>query len=361
MYPNKKLLYAFITARDSIHLEFTTPEEADCVLQGWRTEFFGGDSQVRRASDRNEQHSAVIRGVQLEVSDSDMTSALTDNFPDVRIRRFEKSDKQSLQTVELTYPSKTQIDKATIDAIFIDHLYYQPVELIQQEIRIIRCYRCQKFGTSVSIAIRKCHANIAPASTLSTTAKVISLPGVPIAAEATKQILLTAQLILNRYKKFMRREVYEHRLRETLCQKMMAIHGFTFLQNNICGLSDHSKIALNQNLQQTKADIVFFDEIKTHISANLFDNFTTFICMGGSSGSVAILLKNHIPYSRLNQLEDSSIDNVVLPVRLGGIKLVVSTAYVIPDDFEGLRKIIKVRQSCKTYVDKRCPNGALFW
>ena len=32
--PNKKLLYAFITARGSIHLEFTTPEEADCVWQG---------------------------------------------------------------------------------------------------------------------------------------------------------------------------------------------------------------------------------------------------------------------------------------------------------------------------------------
>ena len=37
----------------------------------------------------------------------------------------------------------------------------------------------------------------------------------------------------------------------------MANPGFTFLQINICGLSDHSKIALNQYLQQTKADIVF--------------------------------------------------------------------------------------------------------
>ena len=52
---------------------------------------------------------------------------------------------------------------------------------------------------SVSIAIRKCHANIAPASTLSTNAERISLPGVPIAAETTKWILLTAQHIKNRY------------------------------------------------------------------------------------------------------------------------------------------------------------------
>ena len=116
----------------------------------------------------------------------------------------------------------------------------------------------------------------------------------------------------------------------------MANPGFTFLQINICGLSDHSKIALNQYLQQTKADIVFLNETKTQISANLFDNYTIVNYMGESSGGVAVLLKNHIPYSRLNQLEDTSVDNVVLTVRLSGNTLVVSTAYVRPDNFEGL-------------------------
>ena len=72
-------------------------------------------------------------------------------------------------------------------------------------------------------------------------------------------------------------------------------------------------------------------------------------------------MKNCIPYSRLNQLEYTYVDNVVLTVRLSGIKLVVSTAYVRPDDFEGLRSTIKIIQSCKTYVDKNCLNGALFF
>ena len=40
----------------------------------------------------------------------------------------------------------------------------------------------------------------------------------------------------------------------------MANPGFIFLHINICGLSDHSKIALNQYLQQTKADIVSLNE-----------------------------------------------------------------------------------------------------
>ena len=62
---------------------------------------------------------------------------------------------------------------------------------------------------------------------------------------------------------------------------------------------DHSKIGLNQYLQQAKADTVFPNETKKQDSANLFDKLTTISCMGGSSGSVALMLKNDIP---LNQL-----------------------------------------------------------
>ena len=96
-----------------------------------------------------------------------------------------------------------------------------------------------------------------------------------------------------------------------------------------------------------------------HKLAQIF--LTSIRCMGGQYGGVAVLLKNHIPYSRLYQLEDTSGDNVVLTVRLGGIKLVVTTSYLRPDDFEGLRKATKIIQSCKTYVDKNCLNEALFF
>ena len=125
-------------------------------MQGWQAELFGVDSSVWRVDDRNEQHSAVIRGVPLEVSDSDMTSALSDTFQGVGIRRFVESDGKSLQTVKLTFPSKAQLDKAKTDGFSIDHLYYQPVEFMQQGIRLIRCYRCQKFGHVRS----NCHSKV---------------------------------------------------------------------------------------------------------------------------------------------------------------------------------------------------------
>ena len=74
--------------------------------------------------------------------------------------------------------------------------------------------------------------------------------------------------------------------------------------------------------------------------------------MGGSSGGVAVLLKNHIPYSRHNQLEDTSVDDVVLTVRLSAIKLVVSTAYVRPDDFEGLKSTKMLYRVTKRMLTK---------
>ena len=74
--------------------------------------------------------------------------------------------------------------------------------------------------------------------------------------------------------------------------------------------------------------------------------------MGGRSGGVAAFLKYHIPYSRLNQLENTSVDNVVLTVGLSGIKLLVSTAYVRPDDFEGLRSTKKLYRVVKHMLTK---------
>ena len=189
-------------------------------MKGW---FFGGDSSVRRAIDKNEQHSAVIRGVPLEVSDSDMTSALTDNFPGVRIRRFVRSDGKSLQMSSWRFPQNPSLTRQ------------QPTEFSSKICTIIQSNPYGKeyeksaatdvrsSDTSVPIAIRVCYATIAPASTLSITAKVISLTGVPVATK----LIFPKQV----------QRVYEARglqekLRETLCQKMMANAGSTFLQIN---------------------------------------------------------------------------------------------------------------------------------
>ena len=128
-------------------------EEADDVLKSWNPEFFGGVSVARKANDKTNEHNTLIR-VPLELDNNEIEQHLDNNFPGVKARRFVKADKTALQTVKLSFPSKLLYDKATSDNIFLDALFYQPVEFVQQGIRIIRCYKCQKFGHMSS----NCHS-----------------------------------------------------------------------------------------------------------------------------------------------------------------------------------------------------------
>ena len=129
-FPLKKLVYAFTTARGNTHLEFLTVEEADNILKSWNPEFFGGDSVARKANDKTNEHSALIRGVPLELDNNEVEQHLHNNFPGVKARRFVKADKTALQTVKLSFPSKLLYDKATSDGIFLGALFYQPVKFV---------------------------------------------------------------------------------------------------------------------------------------------------------------------------------------------------------------------------------------
>ena len=146
LVPLKKLLYAFTTARGNTHLDLLTVEEADNVLKSRNFEFFGGDSVARKANDKTNEHSALIRRVPLELDKNEIEQNLDNNFPGVKARRFVKADKTALQTVKLSFSSKLLYDKVTSDGKLLDAIFYQPVQFVQQGIRIIRCYKCQKFG-----------------------------------------------------------------------------------------------------------------------------------------------------------------------------------------------------------------------
>ena len=126
LFPLKKLIYAFTTARGNTHLEFLTVEEADNVLKSWNPEFFGGESIARKANDKTNEHSALIRGVPLELDNNEIEQHLDNNFPGVKARRFVKADKTALQTVKLSFPSKLLYDKATSDGIFLDAFFINP-------------------------------------------------------------------------------------------------------------------------------------------------------------------------------------------------------------------------------------------
>ena len=69
-------------------------EEADNVLKSWNPEFFGGDSVARKANDKTNELSALIRGVPIEIDNNEIQQHLDNNFPGVKAIRFVKATKQ---------------------------------------------------------------------------------------------------------------------------------------------------------------------------------------------------------------------------------------------------------------------------
>ena len=77
-------------------------------------------------------------------------------------------------------------------------------------------------------------------------------------------------------------------------------------------------------------------------------------------GGVALLLKEEIPYARLSERKENSVDNIALTKVSNGLKLVVS-AYVQPENLDGVKNILKVLKNCKKLVDDSKINGCIFF
>ena len=65
----------------------------------------------------------------------------------------------------------------------------------------------------------------------------------------------------------------------------------TFLQIKICGLSEHSKIALNHYVHEKNPDVVFLNEMKANLPRHFLNNYNAISEHKHGLGGVAILLK----------------------------------------------------------------------
>ena len=76
---------------------------------------------------------------------------------------------------------------------------------------------------------------------------------------------------------------------------------------------------------------------------------------------MAILLKEEIPYARLSEIEENAVDNIAVTIVSNGLKLVVSTAYVQPENLDGVKNIMKVLENCKKLVDDSQISSCIFF
>ena len=146
-FPLKRLVYAFNTARGNIHLEFHSSQEAEDVFNSWHENNLGTNTSIRKPSSPEQPNrSVLVRGIPTEIAEETIIDNLAKDFSNVKATRFIKKDKTVLGTVRLTFSSAEDAANAVNQGLFIDHLFYRPSYFIQQGVKIIRCYNCQKFG-----------------------------------------------------------------------------------------------------------------------------------------------------------------------------------------------------------------------
>ena len=121
-------------------------EEADEVFNNWQPHFLGQNSVIRKASTQEKINKAVIiRHVPTDKTETQIETDLASNFK-VKASRFVKKDGTVLGTVKLIFETSQDQEKVTTDGIFLDNIFYRAQPFVQQGIKIVRCFKCQKFG-----------------------------------------------------------------------------------------------------------------------------------------------------------------------------------------------------------------------
>ena len=122
----------------------------------------------------------------------------------------------------------------------------------------------------------------------------------------------------------------------------MANKDLTFIQLNIAGVAEHSNLTFNNYLETHKPTICCLNETKRQLDNNFAANyFTESTCHGVRSDGVAIIISKDLSYTRLNELELKDYDSIWILTVVTGLKFIIGTAYLEPNETASMEKFIK--------------------
>ena len=95
-------------------------------------------------------------------------------------------------------------------------------------------------------------------------------------------------------------------------------------QVNICGMSNHSQIALNKFINITNPYVLCINETKKDMTSDKFNNYTVVSAINeiNSQGN-AMLIHSSLPYLRIYDLETIHFDSIWIVTVLNGNKVVI--------------------------------------
>ena len=141
----------------------------------------------------------------------------------------------------------------------------------------------------------------------------------------------------------------------------MTNQNLTFIQLNIGGVAEHSKPTFNNYLETHKPTICCLNETKRKLDNDFAANyFTDSTCRGVRSDGLAIILSKDLSYNRLNELELKEYDSIWILKVVAGLKIMIGTAHLKPNETALMEKIIKQREKVVNFYHQHNLDGLLF-
>ena len=121
----------------------------------------------------------------------------------------------------------------------------------------------------------------------------------------------------------------------------------TFVQLNICGVSEHSKTALDNFIHES----VFFSFVsmeQKNLRSDFFNNFHTEASKTGNSVGVALSVNQGLLFARINEPE--YLDSVWILCVLDKLKLLIATAYIRPNTIVCLKSFLQQLEAAQQFI-----------
>ena len=141
----------------------------------------------------------------------------------------------------------------------------------------------------------------------------------------------------------------------------MANKNLTFIQLNIDGVAEHSKFTFNNYLETHKPTICCLNETKRQLDKDFAANyFAESTCFGVRSDGVAIIISKDLSYTHSNELELKDHDSIWTLTMVAGLKIIIGTAYLKPNESASMEKFIKQREKVVNFYHQHNLDGVLF-
>ena len=141
----------------------------------------------------------------------------------------------------------------------------------------------------------------------------------------------------------------------------MANKILTFIQLKIGGVAEHSKLTFNNYLETHKPTICCLNETKRQLDKDFAVNYITeSTCRGVRNDGVAIIISKDLSYTRLNELELKDYDSIWILTVVAGLKILIGTAYLKPNETAQMEKFIKQSEKVVNFYHQHNHDGVLF-